>query len=250
MRRRLLVTLFSGAAILVTGILSAEVPSALNPPTVGQSSLDIQKVFQGAPIIYSILMAMSVIAFVIWLYSLLTLKLNDMIPKTLVQEVSEQLTEKRFEAALTACKEDQSFSSSILASGIAAREHGPRMVMEAMQAEGRRSGVTLWQRLSLLNEIAVVAPMLGLLGTVVGMFYAFYDMNRSQESIAAVFDGLGIALGTTVVGLIVSILATTFYTTLKHRLVRLLNAVESRALDVANLIVVEEEGPSRNKQDF
>ena len=68
------------------------------------------------------------------------------------------------------------------------------------------------------------------------MFYAFYDVNRSVESINALFDGLGIAVGTTVVGLIVAILAMLFATTLKYRLVRSLSLVENEALALSTWI--------------
>ena len=89
---------------------------------------------------------------------------------------------------------------------------------------------------SLLNEVAVIAPMLGLLGTVLGLFFAFYDSNRTTESIASIFDGLGIAVGTTVVGLIVAILAMIFYTTLKFRVVNLLNTIENESMALATLV--------------
>jgi biopolymer transport protein ExbB len=94
----------------------------------------------------------------------------------------------------------------------------------------------LWQRLSILSDIAQVAPMLGLLGTVMGMFYAFYDMNRSVESISQVFDGLGIAVATTVAGLVVSIVAVALHSILRFRLTRLLTLVESEVLPLAHNI--------------
>lgn len=200
------------------------------------SKLDLVKAFNGSPVIYSVLILMSMTAFVIWLYSLFTLKISDMIPTSFVHQVREQLLEKRFEAALMTCQQEESFSSNVIACGIAARRHGPQVMMEAMQAEGKRCGNSLWQRISILNDMAVIAPMLGLLGTVIGMFYAFYDVNRSQESIASIFDGLGIAMGTTVCGLVVAILAMIFHTTLKYRVVRLLNCIENEALSLGTLI--------------
>ena len=109
-----------------------------------------------------------------------------------------------------------------------------------MQAEGKRCGVSLWQRISVLNDIAIIAPMLGLLGTVLGLFYAFYDVNRSADTLASIFDGLGIAVGTTVVGLVVAILAMVFYATLKLRVVRLLNTIENEAVTLGHLIDFEE----------
>ncbi|MBN4066960.1 MotA/TolQ/ExbB proton channel family protein [Simkania negevensis] len=203
------------------------------------SKLDIGKIFSSAPIIYSLLLALSALAFILWLYSLFTLKLKGMMPHSFLHIVREQIVDKRFEAALNSCQENNNFSSSIIVCGIAARKHGPQVMFEAMQSEGKRLGASLWQRISLLNEIATIAPMLGLLGTVVGLFYAFYDNNRTTESLISIFDGLGIAIGTTVAGLIVAILSMVFYTTLKYRVVRLLNAIENEALSIANLIEMD-----------
>ncbi len=200
------------------------------------SKLDLAKAFQGSPIIYSVLILLSILSFVICFYSLFTLKVSGLMPSTFVHQIREQLLEKRFDAALMTCQQEVNFSSNVIACGIASRRHGPQVMMEAMQAEGKRCGNSLWQRISILNDIAVVAPMLGLLGTVVGMFYAFYDVNRSQESIASIFDGLGVAMGTTVCGLVVAILAMIFHTTLKYRVVRLLNCIENEALSLGTLI--------------
>jgi biopolymer transport protein ExbB len=116
------------------------------------------------------------------------------------------------------------------------RNLGPQVMIDAMKSEGKRASTAFWQRLSLLNDIVIIAPMLGLLGTVIGMFYAFYDVNRSIESINALFDGLGIAVGTTVVGLVVAILAMIFHTTLKYRVVKTLSLVENEALNLSALI--------------
>lgn len=219
--------------LLLTATLYAQ---ELVQPEILKSNLDLVKVFKGAPIIYSVLMLLSFLAFVIWLYSFFTLKLSDMMPSSFIHQIREQLTERRFDAALITCQQDPNFSSNVIACGIAARKHGPQVMMEAMQAEGKRCSNTLWQRISILNDIAVIAPMLGLLGTVLGMFYAFYDANRSQESFTTIFDGLGIAMGTTVLGLFVAIGAMIFYTTLKYRVVKLLNCIENEALSLGSLI--------------
>ena len=109
-------------------------------------------------------------------------------------------------------------------------------MIDSMKSEGKRASTAFWQRLSLLNDIVVIAPMLGLLGTVIGMFYAFYDVNRSIESINALFDGLGIAVGTTVMGLFVAILAMIFHASLKYRVVKTLSLVENEALTLTALI--------------
>lgn len=230
-------------SLCAIALCSGSLFASETPETSAASTLDLVKVFQGSPMIYSTLICMSIFSFIVWLYSLLTLRSSDMMPEEFLVKVREQILEKRFEAAITTCKQDNNFASSIIAAGVSARRHGPQVIMETMHAEGKRCGATLWQRISLLNDVVVIAPMLGLLGTVLGMFYAFYDTSRTQESITSIFDGLGIAVGTTVAGLIVAILAMIFYTTLKFRIVNLLGDVETQILAIGNTIEVD---PSTN----
>ena len=203
------------------------------------NSLDLHRVFGASPIIYSLLLAMSIASLSIWLYSLLTLRERDMMPQEFTLQIRELLSEKRFDTALAACHENRNLCSSVLASGIAARRHGPQVMMDVVEAEGRRQGQTLWQRISLLNEIAVIAPMLGLLGTVMGIFIGFYDSEHSPDSLASIFDGFGIAVGTTVAGLVVAIMAMIFYATLRFRGLTLLNNVENEAVSLINLVEQE-----------
>ncbi|MBB65569.1 MAG: hypothetical protein CMO81_10960 [Waddliaceae bacterium] len=212
---------------------------ATDPELVSSSSvahLDLAKVFQGSPIIYTILLSMSVASLVIWLYSLFTWREEGMIPPSFISSIRSLIAERRFDEALNTCEGCKHPSAKIISTGLSARKHGSQVMMEAMQSEGQRCGISLFQRLSLISDMAVIAPMLGLLGTVLGMFYAFYDSERSAESIATIFDGLGIAMGTTVAGLIVAIMAMVFYTTLKFRVIKLLNLIETEAMSLISLI--------------
>ena len=213
---------------------------ALSQASEASHHLDLGLVFRASPVIYTILLLLSVGALSLWLYSLFTLKEEDLLPTEFMHHVRELLAQGQFEQALSYCQENRNFCASILASGIAARRHGPQVMMDVVQSEGKRQGNSLWQRITLLNEVAVVAPMFGLLGTVLGLFFAFYDGSQSPESLAAIFDGLGVAVGTTVAGLIVAIMAMIFYTTLKFRVLGLLNSVENEAVALINLIEQDE----------
>ncbi len=198
--------------------------------------LDLRSVFSSAPIIYSLLATMSIASLGIWLYSLITFRAKDTMPEKFRREVKYLLEQGHYEKASLLCEAKENILSSLLKAGLITRNLGHQVMLDAMKAEGKRASAAFWQRLSLLNDIVIIAPMLGLLGTVIGMFYAFYDVNRSIESINALFDGLGIAVGTTVVGLIVAILAMIFHTTLKYRVVKTLSLVENEALTLSTLI--------------
>jgi biopolymer transport protein ExbB len=200
------------------------------------TQLDLYEVYRASPFIYAILLGISFFSFVVWLYSLLTIRQSALMPLDFIRYIRGLLIEKKFEAAQASCQKAKHFAGCVLAKGLLSREHGHQALMQAMQAEGKRCGVVLWQRISLINDVAIIAPMLGLLGTVLGLFYAFYDVNRTPDTLAAIFDGLGIAVGTTVAGLIVAILAMIFSATLKFRVIRLLNTLENETLILGNLI--------------
>jgi biopolymer transport protein ExbB len=200
------------------------------------TKLDLYEVFKASPLIYSILCGLSFFSFVVWLYTCLTMRKKTIIPGDFIHHIRGLLLEKKYDAALVSCQKAKHFSGNVLASALTARSHGHQVMVEAMQQEGKRCGVSLWQRISLINDVAVIAPMLGLLGTVLGLFYAFYDVNRSSDTLSSIFDGLGIAVGTTVAGLVVAILAMIFNATLKYRTIRLLNLLENETLTLGNLI--------------
>lgn len=179
---------------------------------------------------------MSVIALGLWLYSLMTFQESQLMPKTFKEDLKVFLESGEYEKAEQLCSIKKSVFSSLVQTGLSTRSFGTQAMIDAMKSEGKRASAPFWQRLSLLNDIVIIAPMLGLLGTVIGMFYAFYDINRSLESINALFDGLGVAVGTTVSGLIVAILAMIFHTTLKYRVVKMLSSVEKEAFSFSTLI--------------
>jgi biopolymer transport protein ExbB len=198
--------------------------------------IDLGQVFAGSPTIYTVLFCLSIASIAIWAYALLSLRTPELIPQEPVQELKEKLLSKNYDEALMICEKNPNILFRMMSAGILARKQGQTTMLELMKSEGRRASHQLWQKTALLNDIAVIAPMLGLLGTVLGMFYAFYDLNRSMESISALFDGLGISVGTTVGGLVVAILALMFHAMTKYRLSRQLTLIENEAHSLANLI--------------
>jgi biopolymer transport protein ExbB len=200
------------------------------------SILNIREIFFSAPIIYSLLFIMSIFAGGIWLYSLMTFKEKNFIPKSFIQTCRYHLAENEESKVFELCRKEGNLLAKMLYTALFTKNLGPEVMIDSMKSEGQRESYPFWQRLTVLNDIVTIAPMLGLLGTVTGMFYAFYDMNRSVESINALFDGLGIAVGTTVAGLLVAITSMIFSTTLKYRLSKLVTSLEKEALLLARLI--------------
>ena len=84
---------------------------------------------------------------------------------------------------------------------------GDHVIQEAMESEGERGATELWQKISYLNNIGVLAPLLGLLGTVLGMIHAFSTMQAKGGATtpADLAGGVSIALTHTFLGLFLAI---------------------------------------------
>ena len=199
--------------------------------------IDLYQVFSSAPWIYALLGLLSMGAVMIGLYTILTARASTLMPLHYRKAIQRCISRGDYDQALALCIEKPSLFSKMIAAGIRSKGLGHQATLDAIKAEGKRSSTPFWQKIALLNDIAVIAPMLGLLGTVTGMFYAFYDLNRSLESVSSLFDGLGISVGTTVAGLIVAILAMIFYTSLKYRLIRVMATVENEVMAEAGRLL-------------
>ena len=195
--------------------------------------VDLKQAFSGSPIIYLLLLGMSVFCLCVYLFSSIALRSSAKVPGTMLKSVQTKLGSNNFEDALALCENTNSLFCKMVASGIHSRRHGLPIMVEAMKSEGKRTSIGFWHKIGLLNDVAIIAPMLGLLGTVLGMFYAFYDVNRSTESISTLFDGLGVSVGTTVAGLVVAIFALILHSMAKYQLVRALSHVENEAQNIA-----------------
>ncbi len=203
------------------------------------SSLDLALVFKSAPLIYSLLFSLSVSAMMIYLYGFFTSRSKQLMVRPDQERVKKALAHRNDDLIVALCKNKLTLFHRMILAGMETKAFGHQAIVEAMKTAGEKHTIGFWQKVSLLNDIAIVAPMLGLLGTVSGMFSVFYDLNRSLESISILFDGLGISVGTTLAGLIVAILSMVLGVLLKHRFTRLLVEVEKEALSHAAYLIYE-----------
>lgn len=211
-------------------------PLLLEAASVEHVTLNVYDIYNSSPIIYSILLLMSLSSIIIWLYTILTFRKKELMPPLLMAKLHRELSSKNWSAAINLCQSHRIPFTAMVETALKNRQYGPEVMIEALTSEGKRATAYLWQRLSILTDLIYVAPMFGLLGTVLGMFYAFYDLNRSMESIVALFDGLGISVGSTVAGLIVAILSVVFHASLRYHITNNLNHLEKEALSIVYLI--------------
>ncbi len=224
----------------ITSPVKQEVLQKTMLKPIKSTSLNLQEIFMASPIIYSVLIIMSIASFTILLFTIFTFRQKDLLSSKTTDDLKDYILRENYEEALSYCEGTKNLLATMIASGICTRHHGAQYMIDTIKSEGKRATSSFWYKISLLNDIAIIAPMLGLLGTVMGMFYAFYDINRSIDSLSALFDGLGIAVGTTVAGLVVAIISMIFYATLKFKMIKALNTVENEAIALGNLIKTKE----------
>ena len=115
-------------------------------------------------------------------------------------------------------------------------------VREVTEAEGSRQSSLLSQRIAYLADIGAIAPMVGLLGTVVGMIDTFGDIGEAQFAAAehkGLANGVWQALLTTAAGLSIGIPALIFYSIFRGRVQRLISELEAASTHLMALLAAQ-----------
>jgi biopolymer transport protein ExbB len=131
----------------------------------------------------------------------------------------------------------------VLRAGLKMSGHERFVIQEAMESEGERGATALWQKISYLNNIASLTPLLGLLGTVWGMMQAFgaIALQDAQVKSLTLAYSVSLAMITTAGGLLVAIPSLAVYFVLRGRVLKIVSAVEAHASEFVELIVKENE---------
>ena len=152
----------------------------------------------------------------------------------LLQERLEPLLKQGdWKAALTEAGKTESLIALVASAGIENAVRGSRAADMAMEGVANRGAARLRQRLDILGLMVTLAPLLGLLGTVIGMIRAFNVLNVRSGQPFAITGGVGEALIATAAGLCVAILALVMLSYFRNRLDRMLGDVE----EVSSLVL-------------
>jgi len=167
-------------------------------------------IFSGGVIgvcIILLLFALSLTAAYLVVEHIMTLRRNDLMPNGLSDQVREFVSTGRIAEADQACRAAPSMLSFVLATGLSELEGGWPAVEKALEDSLAEQSARLFRKIEYLSVIGNIAPMVGLLGTVIGMIFAFQSVAVTQGGAGAAELASGIyqALVTTVGGLIVAI---------------------------------------------
>ncbi|MGE3166404.1 MAG: MotA/TolQ/ExbB proton channel family protein [Planctomycetota bacterium] len=144
---------------------------------------------------------------------------DNMVPPELLGHVESLFEEEDYDAALEVVEGNPSFLSTVLAAGLPRIDRPFHEIETAMEEAGDQEAAKLHQKVGYLSLIASVSPMLGLLGTVMGMVGAFNTIATSPTSPkpSELAGGISLALMTTCMGLIVAIPMTIAFFIFRNR---------------------------------
>lgn len=156
----------------------------------------------------------------------------------LLKNVEKALDEGGIEAAKEVCRNTRGPVASIFYQGLDRYEEGIEMAEKSVIAYGSVQMGRLEKNLSWIALFIAIAPMLGFMGTVIGMIDAF-DKIRIAGTVSAqlVAGGIQVALITTVSGLIVAIILQIFYNYILSKIDGLVNSMEDSSITLIDLLV-------------
>lgn len=157
---------------------------------------------------------------------------------TFMKRIKDYIHEGEIESAMNLCKKNNSPYSRLIAKGISRIGRPMNDVLVAIENTGNLEIATLGKGLPWLATTAAGAPMLGFLGTVMGMVDAFYNLASagSSANIDVLAGGIYEALVTTVAGLIVGIIAMFAYNYLVARINKVMNMLEAKTMEFMDLL--------------
>ena len=155
----------------------------------------------------------------------------------LLIKVEQALNTEGIDAAKEICRNTRGPVASIFYQGLDRAHEGVEMAEKSVVAYGGVQMGLLEKNLSWISLFIAVAPMLGFLGTVIGMIAAFDNIEQAGTvSATIVAGGIKIALITTVTGLIVAIILQVFYNYLLSKIDGLANQMEDSSISLIDML--------------
>jgi len=155
-----------------------------------------------------------------------------------MENIEDFIKEGKIESAADYCKRQNSPEGRILEKGISRLGRPVSDIVSAMESQAQVEVANMERNLNLLAVVPSIAPMLGLLGTVIGMIIAFFNLSHATGSFSpkTLSEGIYTALGQTAVGLAVAIPANFFYNILLTRIDRFVLKAQNMSGEFLDLI--------------
>jgi biopolymer transport protein ExbB len=211
-----LAALFFSLTPLIAQEATAEAPEALQK----QMSI-LDTILHGGPLIVMIwisILGVSIVMVTFIIQLFLSLRDEKLQPKALVESLRATIEAGNYQEAWEICRANKAYIANVLKGALERLGRGKEAVEISLAEYGMREAQTIKTQNSYLSVIGVIAPMIGLLGTVIGMMGAFAVLGQSGVSDPRALSlSIGEVLMATASGLFIAIPAFIFYYFFRNR---------------------------------
>ncbi|SFU58034.1 biopolymer transport protein ExbB [Pustulibacterium marinum] len=229
---------FSMFAFAALTVLNVATVSAQDEPTKGFHQELKERFIQGGPEFMGIVLLCLILGLAVAIERIIYLNMATTNTKKLAANVEEALASGGVEAAKEVCRNTKGPVASIYYQGLDRVDEGIDAVEKAVVAYGGVQMGQLEKNVSWVSLFIAVAPMLGFMGTVIGMILAFDKISSAGGLDASLIAGdIKVALLTTVFGLIVAIILQIFYNYIIAKIDSIVNDMEDASIVLIDLLI-------------
>lgn len=198
----------------------------------------------GWNLILMIIIGCSIISFSIFIERLLFLKKSERNTNHLIIQLRQSIQDGNFIESIKVCEQVGGTIASILKAGLLKHNRGREQIESAMEVAGLVEIAALERNAKILSIIAHIAPLIGLLGTVLGFIQAFSEMRTSglvDISANRIGEAMEYALVTTAAGLVVAIPSVIAYNYLVSRVESFVLEIQTTSSEIVDLVLYRDD---------
>ena len=197
-----------------------------------------KRFIEGGPGFMGIVLLCLILGLAIAIERIIFLNLSSTNTKKLTQSVEDALSSGGVEAAKEVCRNTKGPIASIFYQGLDRTDEGIEAAEKAVVAYGGVQMGQLEKNVSWISLFIALAPMLGFMGTVIGMIQAFDKIEAAGDmNPSLVAGGIKVALLTTVFGLVVAIILQVFYNYIIAKIDSIVNDMEDASITLMDLLI-------------
>ena len=216
--------LFTAGLLLATPLITTSMLFAQDGEgdKAAEQQSPISEALDNAGWIGYIIILISIISFALVIENFMSLKRDKLAPPDVIDELEALFEEENYQDAMDVCESDPVYLTQIVGAGLQKLEFSFETIQASLREMQEEETVKLFQKIGWLSLIAASAPMMGLLGTVSGMFVTFGDIANAGGSVspAQLAGGIKLALVTTILGLIVALPTGAFFFLFRNKVIR------------------------------
>ena len=222
-------------------LLQDTIVSNVNNSADGTNMVDKMsywKLAQSGGWIMIILAILSIIAVYLFIERYMAISRATKYDASFMDRIREYMKDGKLDSAKALCRGNSTPISRMIEKGLSRIGRPLGDINSAIENVGNLEVAQLERGVNILAMIASAAPMIGFLGTVLGMIQAFYDMSKAGNNldITTLSNGIYTAMVTTVGGLIVGIIAYFFHAIISTKIQKVVNLLEGKATEFMDVL--------------